>query len=98
MTLFTLNVVFLPSGCNHESSCKYIFLLAAQYILAILPNTIRHDAEYGAQFAETGYAHASSGEVKLGSQTEYLGMFIVLMEENVYCIISEVLYLEYHVR
>lgn len=33
MTLFTLNVVFLPAGYNHESSSKYLSSLAAEYLL-----------------------------------------------------------------
>lgn len=59
---------------------------------------MEHDAEYGAEFTETVYAHTSGGEVKLGSQTEYLVTVIVLMERNASCIIRKSLYLEYRIR
>lgn len=76
MTLFTLNVVFLPTSYNHKSSSKNVSSLAAEYpwLFCI---TIWSMRQKMMQFAETVRAHTSDGEGEMGSQQEYLGSYCI---------------------
>lgn len=76
MTLFTLNVVFLPASYNHESSSKYVSSLAAEYpwLFCITIWSMRQKIM---QFAETVCAHTSDGEVEMGFQPEYLVSYCI---------------------
>jgi len=76
MTLFTLNVVFLPAGYNHEPSFTYSSSLAAEYP-QLFRITVWSMMQNLMKFAETRCAHASHGEVEMSSQPEYLGSYCI---------------------
>lgn len=80
MTLFTVNVVFLPAGYNHESSFKYSSSLVAEYpqLFCITEWSMMQNLM---RFAESRCAHTSHGEEKC-VLNQNIWVVIVLMEKN----------------
>lgn len=93
MTLFTVSVVFLPAGYNHESSFKYSSSLTMEYppLFCITEWSMIQNLM---KFAESRCAHTSHGEMEMSSQPEYLSSYCV-NGKNMSCLIRSVIYLEF---